>query len=106
MADKQWGASSITRNPRITSETEDPLLDNYFNKTYTMTGWGAYNVIGAPVSPEFMYYFNQLNPGISSFTLSETQVRHLLQDGFVMHGMNNLYNMISFSADIIFQRQR
>ena len=72
LADKQWGASSITHNPRITSETEDPVLDNYFNITYTMTGWGAYTVIGAPVSPEFMYYFNQRNPKISYFSLSET----------------------------------
>ena len=29
----------------------------------------------------------------------------MLQDSFLMHGMNNLYNMISFSADMIFQRE-
>lgn len=28
----------------------------------------------------------------------------MIRDTFLQHGMNNLYNMITFSADVIYQR--
>ena len=51
LADKQWGSSSITHDPKYDD-------DDFFGVSYTMADWGTYPSV-VTVAPEFMFYYQQ-----------------------------------------------